>query len=755
MLLALLSALVMAGGCLDRRSVVCSDGSICAAGTTCVIGLDLCASDSQVRACRGLPDAAPCAADGIPVGRCTLGVCLATGCNGFQEEGEQCDDGNTVGGDGCSADCRSDETCGNGIVDRGAGDLDEECDCGVADAVSPACSGPNSDIGGVCSRSCRRRCGDGAVSADEQCDWAAVGASLVSCGEAFDRGITTCRMDCTPNIDDTACLQIGWRTMQAQVLPPEPPVRDVAATALDHGFFVSARGAGEYNAMGGIATSFYTTAPIELRRVWADGSSAIAVGQAGTVLHWSGTAWTPGTSGTTVDLYDVWGRAPDDVYAVGAASTVLHWNGQTWQTMTTPQVGALTDLGGDATRVFAVASGGRLLRLQGGQWEVIDTGAGVELEGVWPTSSLVVAVGAAGTIVEDDGNGWRAGRSLSTEDLHAVWGSAAHGFFAVGDDGTILHREGRSWRPMALGRGVLGSASQSFTVVRETPGAIVGAIGTSDIIVYQGAGWSPTVVPTALSINGLWGSSSDDVFAVGSDGTILHFDGLRWTVQPSDTTVDLHAVHGRGPGDVYAVGDDLTVLHHDGVDWQTLRSGPSAAFSGDLRAVLAGDAGVVHVGGDEGLFRVESSGSLTRLVTTKVNGLWSKTPASGWAAGDRIHRLVNGVWSDVGVTVVTPLRGVTGVESSVFTVGGVSRQYNGTTWSNGPFVESNLSAVSANAAGGAFAVGSGGSLRYASGPAVEPLRARSTTELRAVHAIGHLVFIAGDDGTLDLLIFHQ
>ncbi|MBI5501268.1 MAG: hypothetical protein HY907_13560 [Deltaproteobacteria bacterium] len=39
------------------------------------------------------------------------------------ELGEACDDGNTVGGDGCSADCTSDESCGNGIVDPG-----EACD---------------------------------------------------------------------------------------------------------------------------------------------------------------------------------------------------------------------------------------------------------------------------------------------------------------------------------------------------------------------------------------------------------------------------------------------------------------------------------------------------------------------------------------------------------------------------------------------------------------------------------------------------
>jgi cysteine-rich repeat protein len=41
--------------------------------------------------------------------------------------GEVCDDGNATAGDGCSADCLSDETCGNGVVDETIG---EECDDG-------------------------------------------------------------------------------------------------------------------------------------------------------------------------------------------------------------------------------------------------------------------------------------------------------------------------------------------------------------------------------------------------------------------------------------------------------------------------------------------------------------------------------------------------------------------------------------------------------------------------------------------------
>ena len=39
--------------------------------------------------------------------------------------GEQCEDGNVDAGDGCSATCMSDESCGNGVVDDG-----EACDDG-------------------------------------------------------------------------------------------------------------------------------------------------------------------------------------------------------------------------------------------------------------------------------------------------------------------------------------------------------------------------------------------------------------------------------------------------------------------------------------------------------------------------------------------------------------------------------------------------------------------------------------------------
>lgn len=60
---------------------------------------------------------------------CTLDVSGCYACGDLSVEGpEVCDDGNRQDGDGCSADCLSLETCGNGIVDTGAG---EDCESTV------------------------------------------------------------------------------------------------------------------------------------------------------------------------------------------------------------------------------------------------------------------------------------------------------------------------------------------------------------------------------------------------------------------------------------------------------------------------------------------------------------------------------------------------------------------------------------------------------------------------------------------------
>jgi cysteine-rich repeat protein len=90
-------------------------------------------------------------------------------------DGEQCDDGNNVNGDGCENNCTPSARCGDGIVGNTPG---ETCD----PPGSPA--GPN---GNICRDNCTV-CGDGVVNGGEACD------------DGNTNNADTCQNNCTPSL---------------------------------------------------------------------------------------------------------------------------------------------------------------------------------------------------------------------------------------------------------------------------------------------------------------------------------------------------------------------------------------------------------------------------------------------------------------------------------------------------------------------------------------------------------------------------
>ena len=56
------------------------------------------------------------------------------------------------------------------------------------------------------------------------------------------------------------------------------------------------------------------------------------------------------------------------------------------------------------------------------------------------------------------------------------------------------------------------------------------------------ADWISMTSGTTADLSGVWGSSGEDVFAVGAFGTILHYDGTAWSLMDSGTTEGLYGV---------------------------------------------------------------------------------------------------------------------------------------------------------------------------------------------------------------------
>src|SRR5262249_29799569 len=121
---------------------------------------------AALAACTG-PGATQCEATGVlcPIGtHCAAAepICISdlNLCgNAKLDPGEVCDDGNTKDGDGCSADCKSDESCGNHIIDTRA-------------RVPDVCDDGNTQDGDGCSHDCLSKevCGNGIKDFNEACD---------------------------------------------------------------------------------------------------------------------------------------------------------------------------------------------------------------------------------------------------------------------------------------------------------------------------------------------------------------------------------------------------------------------------------------------------------------------------------------------------------------------------------------------------------------------------------------------------------
>lgn len=83
------------------------------------------------------------------------------------------------------------------------------------------------------------------------------------------------------------------------------------------------------------------------------------------------------------------------------------------------------------------------------------------------------------------------------------------------------------------------------------------------------SGWEAMATLVDANLLDVHGLSWDDVFAVGYEGTILHYNGAEWRAMDSGTSVILRAVLALAADDAYAVGMDGTILRYDGTSWST------------------------------------------------------------------------------------------------------------------------------------------------------------------------------------------
>lgn len=163
------------------------------------------------------------------------------------------------------------------------------------------------------------------------------------------------------------------------------------------------------------------------------------------------------------------------------------------------------------------------------------------------------------------------------------------------------------------------------------------AVGSSGALLrYTGGAW---VADEALGEDELWdvwGTSASDVFAVGDFGTIVHWNGTAWEAMDAGLGCgceSFYGVWGSAPDDVWAVGDGGVIVHYDGSQWTPADTVPA----GGLTGVWGSGANDVFAAGLDGsIFHYDGTG-WTPMVTGLegsghvVTGVWGFSSTSVYA----------------------------------------------------------------------------------------------------------------------------
>lgn len=174
------------------------------------------------------------------------------------------------------------------------------------------------------------------------------------------------------------------------------------------------------------------------------------------------------------------------------------------------------------------------------------------------------AVGEAGTILQRRNGRWQPVASPTQETLYAVAFVSANNGWAVGEAGTVLHYDGTDWQRATA---PTTAADTLFDIALiDGQGWAVGkrfnpvfATVTGLILHLRDGVWTEVPIPQTQPLYAVAFTAADAGWAVGEDGTVLHWNGTMWAMQNRLTTIDLYDVTLAGEN-IWAVGDNGFII---------------------------------------------------------------------------------------------------------------------------------------------------------------------------------------------------
>ena len=225
------------------------------------------------------------------------------------------------------------------------------------------------------------------------------------------------------------------------------------------------------------------------------------------------------------------------------------------------------------------------------------------------------------------------------------------------------------------------------SAVSGTSATDVWAAGDGFIAHWDGQSWTESTGDLRHFWVDVLAITATDAWAIAKQGYAAHWNGTRWTETspPNPASIDLNRLWGTGTNDVWAVGDNGT-YHWTGAGWQTVNTGIGASVaaiggssSSDIWVAYAG-SGMHHWNG------TAWSNDTSSTAFADILNIYAASPTDAWATSRTQLIHWNGTaWSLVHKATGYEIFGrVTGTSASdVWVIGGPGvAHWNGTAWSS-------------------------------------------------------------------------
>jgi len=287
-----------------------------------------------------------------------------------------------------------------------------------------------------------------------------------------------------------------------------------------------------------------------------------AAGMCGKIYHWFGGGWTNTNTFGGIDFNSIFMDSSTDGWAVGTGGQIAHFTGGIWSAPVTPSTttNTLRSISMvSSSEAWVVGDGATIVHATNLNGAALWTALGVNLvptlrglESVHATGgSNVWADGDTGTILQYDGTIWGSITAPLQTNFNAVFMSGDSDAVSVGNmtisggvpTPTVVRWDGVKWFRPQGGTvaatdlwGVWEASSSEFWVVG-------GGQGVFPHVAHFNNGVFADVTPPSCGAScvllSVYGTASNNVWAVGTGGTFTQWSGAGWgVITPFDVAND-------------------------------------------------------------------------------------------------------------------------------------------------------------------------------------------------------------------------